>query len=77
MDSTKDIAKKHYYDIAEFGFKKSGELGGQQCGIQYQPYEIKCYDLGVELSINCHRSRIKNKELAHLLFDLIIEEIIK
>ena len=77
MELTKEIAKKYYYDNAVFGFKNSAKLGGQQCGISYPPYEIKCYDLGVELSINCYKSRIKNKELAHLLFDLVIDETVK
>lgn len=77
MDNTQEIAKKYYYDNAEFGFKKYEEKGGQQCGVYYPPYEIKCFDLGVKLSINCYRSGQKNKELAHTLFDLIIEETIK
>ncbi len=51
--------------------------GGQQCGVYIEPVIIKNESLSIEIKINYHRERSKNREVAKLLMDLAIEELIK
>jgi hypothetical protein len=52
-------------------------LGGQHCGLERRATVLKSEDLEIELSINHFRSNHKNKEYGLMLFDLIIEDLIK
>jgi protein subunit release factor A len=51
--------------------------GGQHCGIIQNPIVLKSEDLNLEIVIGYHRSQHKNKDLALLLFELTIDELVK
>ena len=60
-----------------YNVEKHAPLGGQHCGMQIPAVIAKSEDLGIEISVKYFKSNIKNKELASLLMDLAIDELIK
>lgn len=57
--------------------KSRRPIGGQSCGLEILPVILKSEDLDVEITINHFRQNFKNKEYGMMLFDLIIEDLIK
>lgn len=58
--------------------KRSAEqLGGQQCGMPNYPVVLTCEDLDFEITIGFHKSSLKNKNLAFILFELALDELVK
>lgn len=73
-ETAKDTIRKSIIrDIS----KSKRALGGQQCGIEILPVILKSEQLGIEISINHFRQNHKNLEYAKMLFDLIIDDLIK
>lgn len=52
-------------------------LGGQHCGTEFIPTIIKSEILGIEISVNTYRQNIKNLEYGLMIFDLIIDDLVK
>jgi protein subunit release factor A len=61
----------------KWGMKESETKGGQQCGLVSVPIVLTSEDLCLSITIGFHRSQIKNKELALVLFELALDELIK
>ena len=56
---------------------RSNVTGGQSCGMMDTGITLISEETGVNISISCYRSSLKNKELALILFQLAIDEILK
>ena len=56
---------------------KPKELGGQQCGIPIRAVIVKSEELQIEIKVKAFKSNYRNRELANLLMELAIDEIIK
>jgi hypothetical protein len=57
--------------------KSNKPIGGQSCGIEILPVILKSEELDIEISIKYFRQNHKNKEYGLMLFDLIIDDLIK
>ena len=57
-------------------WKEKDKIGSQSLGI-YTGAILSCYDIGFEIEISMHRSRLKNKELCMVFFELYLDEYIK
>lgn len=69
--------KKQIKELYTFEFTKQSDIGGQHCGM-YIPYCIvKSEELDIEIKVRSFRSNHKNRELATVLMDLAMDEIIK
>jgi len=51
--------------------------GGQSCGVPIFVQTLSSNDLNIKISIGCKRSSLKNRDLAYLLFELALDELIK
>lgn len=75
---TKEERKKIVRDSITYRLGDSKRpLGGQQCGMEILPVILKCEELNIEISINSFRANHKNKEYGMMLFDLIIDDMIR
>jgi hypothetical protein len=54
---------------------KEEKKGNQSLGI-YTGAILSCYDIGFEIEISMHRSRLRNKELCMTFFELYLDEYI-
>ena len=61
----------------KIGLKIPKPLGGQSCGTPNYPVILTSEDLELEITIGYHRSQLRNKELALILFDLVLDDLIK
>lgn len=52
------------------------QIGGQSCGIEPSSVMIHNEDLKITITIGCHRSLFRNKDLAETLFKLAVSEIL-
>jgi hypothetical protein len=50
-------------------------LGGQSCGLMYTGVTLNCEI--IDITINAHRSQMKNFEFGRQLMELAIDEVIK
>jgi hypothetical protein len=66
----------HYYNQCERKPYPEYPIGGQSCGMPIRGVRLIHYDLGFEVAVCCHRSQIKNNELALIFFKLFIDEVI-
>lgn len=57
--------------------EKPNYLGGQHCGMPIYPIILKSEELGVEIKIKHFRSNFQNGDLARLLMELAMDELIK
>lgn len=57
--------------------KRPPETGGQSCGMPNYPIVLTCEELDFEISLGYYKSSLKNKNLAFLLFELALDELIK
>jgi protein subunit release factor A len=57
-------------------YPKTENKGGQTCGMMPTGITLICKSAGFEVSISNYRSQIKNKEMALLLFDLYLTELL-
>lgn len=70
--------KKILKDNIQISVAKSNRpLGGQQCGIEQLPIILKSEELDIEISINYFKGNNKNKDYGKMIFDLIIDDLIK
>lgn len=77
MDRLKE-AKEKLLESCSLGIeKKEVKLGGQHCGMPIHPFVIKSEALEIEIKVGHFRSNQKNKELAILLMELAIDELVK
>jgi hypothetical protein len=53
------------------------KTGGQSCGIEKLGTILKSEELEIEIKINFFRSQHQNKEYGLILFDLIIDDLVK
>ena len=51
--------------------------GGQSCGVMPSDITLYSEDLEIKITVGSHRSIFKNKELAMILFELAMEDLIK
>ena len=72
----KEVTKKMLLDKLNISVYPERKQGGQTCGIITRGIKLSS-DLGIEISVNNYRSHHKNRELAFLLMDLAIEEVMK
>lgn len=73
ITSFKDQIKRNI----KWSTKRPPIVGGQSCGMPVYPVILTSDELDFEIIIGCHRSQLKNKELAYTLFCLALDEIIK
>lgn len=73
MDKT--LAKQTISD--SIIWKTARPKGGQTVGLGDPAVTLICEDLDIEITIGCHRSQLKNKELAYTLFELAFDEVVK
>ena len=52
------------------------KIGGQSCGIMSRGIKLES-ELGITIIVDNYRSQFKNRELAFLLMDLAIDEVMK
>jgi len=57
--------------------EKPKQLGGQQCGMPIQAVIVKSEDLEIEIKVKHFRQNHKNRELATLLMELAIDELVR
>jgi len=57
--------------------EKPKQLGGQQCGMPIHAVIVKSEDLEIEIKVKHFRQNHKNRELATLLMELAIDELIR
>ena len=57
--------------------EKPKQLGGQQCGMPVHAIIIKSEDLEIEIKVKHFRQNHKNRELATLLMELAIDELVR
>lgn len=70
-------AKKELTKLLVVDVIKPTSTGGQQCGMPVYPISVKSEELGIEIIVKTHRSNHKNRELAFLLMDLAMDDLIK
>lgn len=51
--------------------------GGQSCGMPILPISVKSEELGVEIIVKSFRSNFQNRDLAVLLMELAMDDLIK
>lgn len=51
-------------------------VGGQHCGLIYPAAILISEDLDFRIEIGYHRSRHKNRQLAMVLFEMTLDELI-
>ena len=51
--------------------------GGQSCGMPIMPISVKSEEFGIEIIVKAHKSNFKNRDLAVLLMELAMDELIK
>ena len=72
------VAKQELIKNLIIQIKKPEEkLGGQHCGMPIYPISVRSEEFGIEISVSTHRANHKNKELAILLMELAIDELVK
>ena len=54
----------------------SGTPGGQSCGMPPMAQTLISEDTSIMIKVGFHRSALKNRELAMLLFELALEDLI-
>lgn len=69
----KEIIKNNFTIEVE----KPVNLGGQHCGMPVHAIIVKSEDLEIEIKVKHYRSNHQNRELAMLLMELAMDEIIK
>ena len=57
--------------------EKAKRLGGQQCGMPIYAVIVKSEDLEIEIKVKHFRHIHKNRELASLLMELAIDELVR
>lgn len=57
--------------------KRPKAMGGQSCGMPSYPVILTSEELELEITYGRHKSTLKNKQMAYLLFELVLEEEIK
>jgi protein subunit release factor A len=57
--------------------EKPRPIGGQNCGTPIYATIIKSEELEIEIKVKCFKSNHKNKEIALLLMDLAIDDLIR
>ncbi len=57
--------------------EKPKQLGGQQCGMPIHTVIVKSEDLEIEIKVKHFRQNHKNRELATLLMELAIDELVR
>jgi hypothetical protein len=57
--------------------EKPKQLRGQQCGMAIQAVIVKSEDLEIEIKVKHFRQNHKNRELATLLMELAIDELVR
>lgn len=55
----------------------NSKFGGQHCGVISRGITLIHEELGFSVTINNYRTQLKNIELAYILFELYLEEVIK
>lgn len=70
-------AKVELLKLLEINVIKPTSTGGQQCGMPVYPISVKSEELGIEIIVSTHRSNHKNRELATLLMELAMDDLIK
>lgn len=73
LKGVKEIIKKNFVIEIE----KPVNLGGQHCGMPVHAVIVKSSDLEIEIKVKHYRSNHQNRELAMLLMELAMDEIIK
>jgi len=77
MSKIEEIKQK-VRDNIEFSIGKSKRpIGGQSCGIEHLPIILKSEELEIEISINHFKSKHQNKDYGKMIFDLIIDDLVK
>jgi hypothetical protein len=73
IDWRKSILKEKLITEVE----KPKQLGGQQCGMPIHAVIVKSEDLEIEIKVKHFRQNYKNRELATLLMELAIDELVR
>lgn len=70
-------AKIDIKNLYEIEFEKREKNGGQSCGMYIPCCIVRSDELEIEIKVKSFRSNYKNRELAILLMDLAMDEIVK
>ena len=68
--------KQQIKNNVKWGSKRPPATGGQQCRMTSYPVILKSEELDLEIIVGCHRSQLKNKELAFTLFELVLDDLV-
>ena len=71
------IVKQQIRDNFKTTIEKPHQLGGQHCGMPVNTVVVKSEELEIEIKIKHFRSNHQNRELATLLMELAMDELIK
>ena len=69
--------RQEILDNIQWDQKKPDRVGGQHCGMPIYPTILRSEDLNIEITICYHRTQYKNRELALVLFELALDDILK
>ena len=68
--------KKSLIDNLKKSVPYDNDKGGQTVGIVPSNVCLKCEELDIIIIIGYHKSQLKNMELAYVLMDLAIDELL-
>jgi hypothetical protein len=71
------IVKQQIRDNFKTIIEKPPQLGGQHCGMPVNAVIVKSEELEIEIKIKHFRGNHQNRELATLLMELAMDEIIR
>lgn len=69
--------KQQYRDSVKIELKNPYSSGGQTCGLPTYTTVLTSEELGLKIELNHFRSQLKNKQYSLLLFELLLDELVK
>lgn len=77
MLSELELAKKQITDNVKWTTEERKPSGGQTCGMPTSPVVLISEELNFSVKVGWHRSQLKNREIAFMLFQLALDEFVK
>lgn len=74
---TQEEIKAEIKANVKWSIERPPVTGGQHCGVTTYPTILRSEEIDLEITVGYHRSTIKNKELAYVLFELALDELVK
>lgn len=74
---TLEEIKQEIRDKIKVSIENPSYSGGQTCGVMPSKIILISEDLDLEIRVGYNRSQLKNRDLAIILFELTLDELIK